>query len=165
MPPVMGAVAFIMAETLGVEYYEVVKAAIIPALLYFSSAFWMVHLEAGKRGLLGLPRDELPSAMAALRNGWYLILPLAALVYLLFSGYTPLFAGTVGLSFTALLILGGSIALGLPSTILRVIFWVLLGVVAASFFRYGINVILVAAILLVLANLFVAGGKETLAVC
>ena len=165
MPPVMGAVAFIMAETLGVEYYEVVKAAIIPALLYFSSAFWMVHLEAGKRGLLGLPRDELPSAMAALRNGWYLILPLAALVYLLFSGYTPLFAGTVGLSFTALLILGGSIALGLPSTILRVIFWVLLGVVAASFFRYGINVILVAAILLILANLFVAGGKETLAVC
>ena len=47
MPPVMGAVAFIMAETLGVEYVEVVKAALIPAVLYFTSALWMVHLEAG----------------------------------------------------------------------------------------------------------------------
>ena len=49
MPPVMGAVAFIMAETLEIQYYEVVKAAIIPAILYYLSAFWMVHLEAGKK--------------------------------------------------------------------------------------------------------------------
>ena len=61
MPPVMGAVAFIMAETIGVPYAEIVKAAIIPALLYFAACFWSVHLEAGKRGLHGLPRDELPS--------------------------------------------------------------------------------------------------------
>src|SRR5439155_6708198 len=83
MPPVMGAVAFIMAETIGVQYSEVVKAAVIPALLYFGSAFWMVHLEAGRRGLMGLPRSQCPSAMAALRKGWHLVLPLAALVYLL----------------------------------------------------------------------------------
>src|SRR5690606_17973061 len=76
MPPVMGAVAFIMAETLGIEYYEVVKAAIIPAMLYFASAFWMVHLEAGKRNLMGLPKSELPSALRAIQQGWYLILPL-----------------------------------------------------------------------------------------
>jgi TRAP-type uncharacterized transport system fused permease subunit len=44
----MGAVAFIMAETLGVDYSVIVKAAVIPAILYFASAFWMVHLEAGK---------------------------------------------------------------------------------------------------------------------
>ncbi|WEX09369.1 TRAP transporter permease [Chelativorans sp. AA-79] len=165
MPPVMGAVAFIMAETLGIEYYEVVKAAIIPAFLYFASAFWMVHLEAGKRGLHGLPKSELPSAAAALRNGWYLILPLAALVYLLFSGYTPLFAGTIGLGLTVLLVLGGSVALGLPSYVLRVVFWVGLGLVAASFFRFGVNVILIAGLILVLANLFVKGGRETLANC
>lgn len=162
MPPVMGAVAFIMAETLDVEYYEIVKAAIIPAVLYFASAFWIVHLEAGKRSLHGLPRADLPSATKALREGWYLILPLAALVYLLFSGYTPLFAGTVGLAFTVLLILGGSVALGLPSQILRVIFWIGLGLVAASFFRYGVNVILAAAAALILANLVVAGGRDTL---
>ncbi len=165
MPPVMGAVAFIMAETLGVEYYEVVKAALIPALLYFASAFWMVHLEAGKHGLLGLPRADLPSPLAALRRGWYLILPLAVLVWLLFSGYTPLFAGTVGLALTVLLILGGSVALGIPSAVLRVVFWIGLGLVAASFFRIGINAILVAAALLVAANLVVAGGRDTLAAC
>ena len=123
MPPVMGAVAFIMAETLGVPYVEVVKAAIIPAILYFASAFWMVHLEAGKPACSACRRPNARAA-EALRDGWYLILPLAALVWLLFSGYTPLFAGTVGLALTALLILGGSVALGLPSTVLRVIFWV-----------------------------------------
>ncbi|MEO3386970.1 TRAP transporter permease [Mesorhizobium sp. CAU 1741] len=165
MPPVMGAVAFIMAETLGIEYYEVVKAAIVPAMLYFASAFWMVHLEAGKRGLLGLPKSELPSPMRAMREGWYLILPLAALVWLLFSGYTPLYAGTVGLSLTALLVLGGSVALGLPSIVLRYVFWIALGVVAASFFRFGINVVLLLALLLIVANLFVAGGRDTLAAC
>ena len=50
MPPVMGAVAFIMAETIDVPYAAIVQAAIIPAILYFLTAFWMVHLEAGKRG-------------------------------------------------------------------------------------------------------------------
>ncbi|MGD1878737.1 MAG: TRAP transporter permease, partial [Kiloniellaceae bacterium] len=165
MPPVMGAVAFIMAETLGVEYHEVVKAAIIPAILYFASAFWMVHLEAGKRGLMGLSKDELPSVRAALRQGWYLLLPLAVLVYLLFTGYTPLFAGTVGLALTALLILGGSVALGLPAGILRMIFWVGLGVVSAAFFEFGIAVVIAALVVLILCNVFVKGGRETLAVC
>src|SRR3546814_4752103 len=101
MLPVMGAVAFIMAETIGVPYVDIVWAAIIPALLYFATAFWIVHLEAGRLGLRGVARAELPSAIGALRARWYLILPLAMLVYLLFSGYTPLFAGTVGLAFTA----------------------------------------------------------------
>src|SRR3546814_2308919 len=58
MPPVMGAVAFIMAETIGVPYAEIALAAIIPAALYFGSAFWMVHLEAGRRNLVGMPRSE-----------------------------------------------------------------------------------------------------------
>ncbi|MBE1205795.1 TRAP transporter permease [Aminobacter carboxidus] len=165
MPPVMGAVAFIMAETLGVEYYEVVKAALIPALLYFASAFWMVHLEAGKHGLHGLPRADLPSPVRALREGWFLILPLAVLIYLLFSGYTPLYAGTIGLAMTVLLILGGSVALRLPSMVIRVVFWIGLGLVAASFFRIGIGAILVAAAALIAVNAFVSGGRDTLISC
>ncbi|MEZ5883880.1 MAG: TRAP transporter permease [Paracoccaceae bacterium] len=165
MPPVMGAVAFIMAETLGVEYVEVVKAALIPAVLYFLGVFWMVHLEAGKRDLRGLSRDELPSAMAAFRRGWYLILPLAVLVYLLFSGYTPLFAGTVGLALTGLLILGGSAVLGLPEGVLRVIFWIMLGLVAAAFFRFGINVILLALAALIAVSAFSRGGRQVLIDC
>lgn len=165
MPPVMGAVAFIMAETLGVAYYEVVKAAIIPAMLYFASAFWMVHLEAGKRGLTGLPKEELPSPLRAVRERWYLILPLAVLVWLLFAGYTPLFAGTVGLALTALLILGGSVALGLPAGVIRILFWVGLGVVAAAFLEFGIWIIAVAILALIGWNLVSKGGRETLAVC
>ncbi len=165
MPPVMGAVAFIMAETLGVEYYQVVKAALIPAMLYFASAFWMVHLEAGRHGLRGMALADLPSPRKALREGWYLILPLAVLVYLLFTGYTPLYAGTIGLALTVLLILGGSIALGLPQGVIRVLFWVLLGIAAAGFLRWGINVILVALTALILWNATSKGGRATLALC
>ena len=165
MPPVMGAVAFIMAETLGVEYHEVVQAAVIPAMLYFASAFWMVHLEAGKRGLAGLPRSELPSPIKAIREKWYLILPLAVLVYLLFSGYTPLFAGTVGLALTVLLILGGSIALGMPAGAIRYLFWIGLGLVAAAFFRFGIEVVAIAIVALVAWNAVSLGGRKTLGIC
>jgi len=165
MPPVMGAVAFIMAETLGVQYVEIVKAALIPAILYFLGVFWMVHLEAGKRGLRGLSRDALPSARKALREGWYLLLPLGVLVWLLFSGFTPLYAGTVGLALTVLLILGGSVVLGLPEGAMRVIFWVGLGLISAAFFKLGIWVILGALLVLGAIALASRGGRETLGIC
>src|SRR5690606_3642689 len=165
MPPVMGAVAFIMAETLGVEYVEIVKAALIPAILYFAGAFWMVHLEAGRMSLRGLDRSELPSPLVAIREGWHLILPLAVLVWLLFSGYTPLFAGTVGLGLTLMLILGASVALGLPAGAIRGIFWIGLGLVAASFLQWGIWVVTAAVAALVAANAVSRGGRETLAIC
>ena len=165
MPPVMGAVAFIMAETLGVEYSEVVQAAIIPAILYFAAAFWMVHLEAGRLGLRGMARSELPSPNRALKEGWHLILPLAALVWLLFGGYTPLFAGTVGLALTLMLILGASVALGLPAGAVRYAFWVGLGLVAAAFLQLGIWVMVAALLGLILVNGLTKGGRDTLALC
>ena len=165
MPPVMGAVAFIMAETLGVEYIEVVQAALIPAILYFASAFWMVQLEAGRHGLKGMAADELPSPLKALRDGWHLILPLAVLVYLLFSGYTPLFAGTIGLALTVMLILGGSVALNLPAGVIRAIFWIGLGLIAAAFFKFGVLVVTAAVLALIALNVFVKGGRETLVIC
>ena len=162
MPPVMGAVAFIMAETLGVEYAEIVKAALIPAILYFASVFWMVHLEAGKRGLSGLDPKDLPSPLAAIRRQWYLLLPLAALVWLLFSGYTPLFAGTAGLALTLLLILGSSIAIGMSNTAVRTIFWIGIGLAGASFFQYGFRAVLVAILVLIAWNFLVKGGRAAL---
>ena len=165
MPPVMGAVAFIMAETLGVEYIEVVQAAIIPAILYFAAAFWMVHLEAGRMSLKGLSKAELPSPVAALKEGWHLILPLAALVWLLFSGYTPLFAGTVGLGLTLMLILGASVALGLPQGVIRTVFWIGLGLVAGAFLQWGIGVVTAAVAVLGAICLASKGGRETLALC
>ena len=96
MPPVMGAVAFIMAETLNVPYTDIVKAAVIPAVLYYFTAFVMVHLEAGRMKLTGVPKDQIPSAWRALKADWHLALPLAALVWMLFHGFTPMFAGLTG---------------------------------------------------------------------
>ena len=74
-----------------------------------------MHLEAGKRNLRGLPKSELPNAWTELKKNWFLIAPLGVLVYLLFTGYTPLFAGAVGLSLTVALILGTAIAAGLAA--------------------------------------------------
>jgi TRAP transporter 4TM/12TM fusion protein len=165
MPPVMGAVAFIMAETLDVQYIEIVRAALIPAILYFLSAFWIVHLEAGRHGLRGLSREELPSAMDAIRKNWMLLVPLGVLVYLLFGGYTPLFAGTIGLGLTILLILGGSAVLNLPEGIFRIIFWVALGLVAAGFLQWGTNVIFAAIAVLIAVSAVTRGGRDTLALC
>ena len=167
MPPVMGAVAFIMAETLGIDYSEIVKAAMIPAILYFASAFWMVHLEAGKHGLVGMKRSELPSAWKALTARWYLALPLAALVYMLFEGFTPLYAGSIGLALTVALILGTSITLGFSDVAVRYVFWLGLALVAAYLSRNGIEIVPVAGVvaLLVLIAAFTRGGRATLAAC
>src|SRR5690606_37986421 len=123
-PPVMGAVAFIMAETINVPYVEVAKAALIPALLYFGAVFWMVHLQAKRDGLKGLPREECPSAWEAVRQRWFLLVPLLVLVFLLFAGFTPLFSGTVGLALTAIVILGSALILRVSSNLLRILFWI-----------------------------------------
>lgn len=165
MPPVMGAVAFIMAETINVPYVEVAKAALIPALLYFGSVFWMVHLEAKSANLRGLPKDQCPSALAAVKQRWFLLIPLAVLVYLLFSGRTPMFSGTVGLALTAIVILGSAIILKVSSKIMRMVFWVALGILCAGFFQLGIGVVFAVIGALVAVCWFIKGGRETLQAC
>jgi TRAP transporter 4TM/12TM fusion protein len=167
MPPVMGAVAFIMAETLGVNYSDIVKAAAIPAILYFASAFWMVHLEAGKHGLVGMTRAEIPGAWKALVARWYLALPLAALVYMLFEGFTPLYAGSVGLALTLALILGASITLGFSAGVVRYVFWIGLALVVGFVSRNGIEIVPLASVVgvLVLMTAITRGGRTTLAAC
>ncbi|NDP42485.1 MAG: TRAP transporter permease [Aromatoleum sp.] len=164
MPPVMGAVAFIMAETLNVPYLAIVKAAVIPAILYYATAFWMVHLEAGRAGLIGLPKSECPNPWEAIRRKWYLLLPLAVLVFMLFDGFTPMFSGIVGLALTAVLILGVGIAAGFRSMPFRIVFWVILGFGTASFFKYGIWPIIVMISTLVAVNFVIKGGHATLAI-
>lgn len=151
MPPVMGAVAFIMAETINVPYVEIVKAAIIPAVLYFFTVFWTVHLEAGRKGLDGLPKSECPNPWAAVRERWYLLIPLVGLVALLFSGYTPLFSGTVGLGLTVILIFGAATISGATTNTMRYLFWVLLGIACTGFLQFGvISFFVVIAVLIAL---------------
>jgi TRAP transporter 4TM/12TM fusion protein len=82
-PPIMGASAFIMADLLGVPYYEVAKAAFIPAVLYFVSLFFTADLEAARSGLKGTPRAELPRLSDTLRKGWHFLVPVAVLVHYL----------------------------------------------------------------------------------
>ena len=161
MPPVMGAVAFIMAETLNISYADVCKAAAIPALLYYASTFWMVQLEAGRAGLYGMPKDQCPSAWGALKRQWYLMVPMAALVYLLLAGFTPMYSGTVGLALTAIVILGSSVAANLGGGAGRYVFWGVLGVACSLFFKLGINAVVATVALLVAVNFFVKGGRET----
>lgn len=97
MPPIMGAAAFLMAETLGIAYIEVAKAAIIPAILYFTGIFIMVHLEAKKLGLKGMRKEDLPNIWAVLKERGHLVIPLVVIVWLLVSGFTPIRAALAGI--------------------------------------------------------------------
>ncbi len=96
MPPIMGAGAFIMAEITGIPYTELVLAAIIPAVLYFASVYFMVDLEAGKLGMRGMSEDELPK-FAALLKQVYLFIPIVILIAALFAGYSVIRAGTLSI--------------------------------------------------------------------
>lgn len=89
MPPVMGVAAFAMAEIVGVPYYKVAIAAAIPAILYYTAIFFQVDMEAGKTGLKGLPRDQLPKLSSVMRNVHYFLLPAAALIIALFVLFWP----------------------------------------------------------------------------
>ncbi len=99
-PPIMGAVGFIMAEFLGVPYTTVMLAAAIPAFLYYFTLLMAVHFEARKLGLKGLSREHIPNAANVLKERGHLLLPLIALMALLFMGYTPLFAAAISIAVT-----------------------------------------------------------------
>ncbi len=162
MPPVMGAVAFIMAENLNVSYAEIVKAAAIPAILYFVTVFWMVHLEAGRKRLLGMPKDRCPNPWQAMREQWHLVLPLAMLVWMLFNGFTPMYSGMVGLALTAILILGATVAAHLSTTAFRYVFWLAIGLASATLVKWGVYPVLAVIGVLACACFSVRGGRKTL---
>jgi TRAP transporter 4TM/12TM fusion protein len=94
MPPIMGAGAFIMAEITGIPYQEIAIAAIIPAILYFASIYFMVDFEAAKLNMRGMREDELPK-FAKLVKQVYLFIPIIILIVALFMGYSVIRAGTL----------------------------------------------------------------------
>ncbi|MGF1529543.1 MAG: TRAP transporter permease, partial [Candidatus Competibacterales bacterium] len=94
MPPIMGAGAFIMAEITGIPYTELVVAALIPAILYFASVYFMVDFEATRMGMRGMRSDELP-VLAQLVRQVYLFIPIVILIVALFAGYSVIRAGTL----------------------------------------------------------------------
>ena len=104
MPPIMGAAAFLMVEFIGgISYWEIAKAAAIPAVLYFLGIWIMTHFEAKRIGLRGLTKEEMPNRKEVLKK-LYLLLPIIAIILLLMSGISVIRAAlwsiviTVGVS-------------------------------------------------------------------
>ena len=97
-PPVMGAVAFLMIEYLGVPLTTILTAALVPAFMHFFGVLVQVHLEARRLGLRGMTRDELPVAWTVFKAGWLTTLPLFVLITVLLSGRTPYLAAFWGIT-------------------------------------------------------------------
>lgn len=93
MPPIMGTAAFLMAEFMGVSYLKVILAALIPAILYYVSLFFMVHYEGVKTGLVGIPKEECPKLWPSIKRAWSVILPLLVLVYGISVGWGLAYSG------------------------------------------------------------------------
>lgn len=106
-PPIMGAAAFLMVEFLEIPYTTIIIAAATPALMHYIAVLAMVHFEAKRLGLKGLPADEVPKIRDVLRSGGHTAVPLAILIYVLFAGYTPYLAAFWGIS--------SAIAIGWPA--------------------------------------------------
>ena len=94
MPPIMGSAAFILAEYTGIDYRDVVVAALIPALLYYLGVYLQVHFRAVRRGFKGT--DDYEPVLETLKTGWVFFIPLAAITIALLAGYTPTFVAVFG---------------------------------------------------------------------
>lgn len=97
MPPVLGSAAFIIADTVGTPYINVVIASLVPALLYFFGIWCSLSVEASRLGLKGLPRETLPRLKHVIFKTGYKSIPLIAIVILLCMGRNPLFAACIGI--------------------------------------------------------------------
>jgi TRAP transporter 4TM/12TM fusion protein len=84
LPPVMGITAFMMAEFLGMPYYQIAISAAVPAILYYVALLTQVHLEAVRSGIEGLPGEEIPSLGQVLKEGWFYLIPIVGLLYFIF---------------------------------------------------------------------------------
>ncbi|MBT8476824.1 MAG: TRAP transporter fused permease subunit, partial [Alphaproteobacteria bacterium] len=116
MPPIMGAGAFIMAEITGIPYTEIAIAAIVPAILYFVSIYFMVDFEAAKLGMRGMREDELPKFRDMVRRV-FLFLPIIILIAALFMGYSVIRAGTLATVSAAVVSWLTPYRMGLPSVV------------------------------------------------
>ncbi len=110
MPPIMGAAAFIMAEIIGVSYFEIVKAAFIPAVLSYAAIFSIVHIEAVKENIRGLTRAECPPLIKTFLSGFHYTLPLIILIWLLLiTMWTPTTAASWSILIGAVVAIGNNL--------------------------------------------------------
>lgn len=97
IPPVMGAACFIMSEYIGVPYSNIMLAGLVPGFLYYMSVFITVHLRSKRLGLIGMPKDQLPSVRLAMKTRGHLLIPFLAVIYLIIRQYTISFAALIGI--------------------------------------------------------------------
>ena len=150
-PPIMGAAAFIMAEFLEAPYSYVILAAIIPAFLYFTTIYFMVHIEAEKHGIEKIDKSILPNVMEVLKGGGHMLLSLAVLIGLLIYGKTAMTAGfwsivsVIILSFVrkntrmSVVDLIGAFESGIKSTVPVTIACACAGIIIGSVFVSGLG--------------------------
>ncbi|PID74230.1 MAG: C4-dicarboxylate ABC transporter permease, partial [Desulfobacterales bacterium] len=98
MPPIMGAGAFIMSQWTQIPYLKIVGVAIIPAMLYFLSVAFFVHLRAKKDGLGVMEDHEIPKLSEVIKEGWHFFIPLGVLIGLLMAGFTPTYSACAGIA-------------------------------------------------------------------
>ncbi|SEN98469.1 TRAP transporter permease [Terribacillus saccharophilus] len=154
MPPVMGAAAFLMVEFIGVSYWTIAKAAIIPAILYFAGIWIMTHFEAKRTGLRGLKKEELPNKKEVLSK-LYLLLPILAMVFYLSSGLSIMRAALYGIVTCVLVAL-------IRKEVYRHLYPITFGVVLVAYLIYsGVtgsmsiqNGLIIAAIATVIVSYF-----------
>jgi len=97
MPPVMGAVAFILAQNINMKYIEVAGRAVLPAIMYFACVFFVVDFRAKKMNLQGTPEEDIPDFKETVKNGWQLAIPLVVLVWLLGIGKSAQYSALIGI--------------------------------------------------------------------
>lgn len=98
MPPMMGAAAFILAQNVAIPYIQVAAAAAIPAVLYFVAVYFQVDLRAGKLGLKGTPKEDIPNFWKTLKEGWMLLIPIILMVYFLAQNKSAQFAALIAIA-------------------------------------------------------------------
>jgi TRAP transporter 4TM/12TM fusion protein len=172
----MGAAAFLMVEFLNVPYQTVILAALVPACMHFFGVFMQVHFEAKRTGMRGLTKEELPNPVQVIREGWQTVMPLAVLLVVLFSGFTPYLAAfwgitaciLVGVSRIPVVTLGflaavvGAIATGMLTNglFMAPVFLVLVGLIARAWLAGADN----RARVIDLTDAFVVGSKYAIGV-
>ncbi len=96
MPPIMGAGAFLMAEFTNTPYINIVKIAVIPAIMYYFTCYCFVHFQAKKTGIKPLDAKDIPKLIEVVREGYQFLIPIFVLIYFLIANYSPMMVGFAG---------------------------------------------------------------------
>lgn len=176
MPPVMGAVGFIIAEVTGTPYYEVCRQAVLSALLYYFAILCMVQFEANKLGLKGIPREELKTWQYLCRN-FYLISPILLILGMIIMKYTPFMAALTGICLSFLLSfvsketrltplrLINVLAEGSRNAIMIAVACSSVGIVAASVIYTGVGLQLTSMVMAVAQHSIYLAPLLTMVIC